>query len=157
LTAEEVALLDLRGVEVAVLSACDTGRGKVAGGEGVLGLQRAFQAAGARSLVVSLWSVNDVATSVLMEEFYTNLWQKKMERLEALRQAQLTVLRQPERVEARAKELAATLRKQGATAEMLRTRGIDDEAVAAVQTGNGTRRSPPGWWAAWLLSGDPGR
>jgi CHAT domain-containing protein len=158
LTAEEVAVLDLRGVEVAVLSACDTGLGKVAGGEGVLGLQRAFQAAGARSLVVSLWSVNDVATSVLMEEFYTNLWQKKLDRLESLRQAQLMVLRHPERVEARAKELARALRQQGATVALLRTRGIDDEAVAAaVPVENGRRRSPPAWWAAWLLSGDPGR
>ena len=108
-TAEEVADLDLRGVELAVLSACETGLGKVAGGEGVLGLQCAFQSAGARSLVVSLWKVNDAATSVLMEEFYTNLWQKKLDRLEALCQAQLTVLRQPARVLERQKLLGEEL------------------------------------------------
>src|SRR5439155_3692898 len=91
LTAEEVAGLDLRGTELVVLSACDTGLGKEAGGEGVLGLQRAFQGAGARALAASLWKVDDAATSVLMEEFYANLWRKKLPRLEALRQAQRAV------------------------------------------------------------------
>src|SRR5262245_39086304 len=105
LRAEEVADLDLRGCELAVLSACETALGKVADTEGVQGLQWAFQAAGARSLVVSLWKVHDAATSVLMEEFYTNLWHKKLSRLEALRQAQLTVLRNPALVQQRQKEL----------------------------------------------------
>jgi CHAT domain-containing protein len=70
LTAEEVADLDLRGVGLAVLSACDSRLGKQAAIEGVLGLQRTFQASGAQSLLISLWSVNAAATSVLMEEFY---------------------------------------------------------------------------------------
>jgi CHAT domain-containing protein len=87
LTAEEVSSLDLRGVELAVLSACQTGLGRVDPGEGVLGLQRGFQRAGALSMAVSLWSVNDAATSVLMEEFYTNLWVKKLSKLKALQQA----------------------------------------------------------------------
>ena len=60
-----------------------------------MGLQRAFQAAGARAVVASLWKVDDAATTVLMEQFYTNLWSKKMPKLEALRQAQLTVLNNP--------------------------------------------------------------
>jgi CHAT domain-containing protein len=159
LTAEEVADLDLRGTELAVLSACETGLGKVAGGEGVLGLQRAFQAARARSLAVSLWSVNDAATSVLMEEFYANLWQKRLPKLEALRQAQLTVLREPERVEKRRQELRTFLVKRGVPEETLEARGIGKAALPLPADGGGVagaRRSPPAWWAAFVLSGDPG-
>jgi CHAT domain-containing protein len=87
-----MAELDLRGVELAVLSACETGLGVKSGGEGLLGLQRAFQIAGARGVVASLWSVPDEATRALMERFYANLWRKKMGRLEALREAQLWLL-----------------------------------------------------------------
>ena len=106
LTAEEVQSLDLRGTELVVLSACETGLGQGYYGQGVMGLQRAFQAAGARAVVASLWRVDDAATTVLMEQFYTNLWSKKMPKLEALRQAQLTVLNDPGLVTARRAELA---------------------------------------------------
>jgi CHAT domain-containing protein/Tfp pilus assembly protein PilF len=70
LTAEEVAALDLSGVEWAVLSACDTGIGTVHQGEGVLGLRRAFEIAGAGSLIMSLWSVQDAVTREWMETLY---------------------------------------------------------------------------------------
>jgi len=89
LTALEVQAMDLSDVDVAVLSACETGRGKVAGGEGVLGLQRAFQIAGAKTTVATLWMVEDYSTSRIMEKFYENLWERNMTKLEALRQAQL--------------------------------------------------------------------
>ena len=62
LTAEEVAALNLEGVEWAVLSACDTGRGRIQDGEGVFGLRRAFQVAGVHTVIMSLWSVEDDAT-----------------------------------------------------------------------------------------------
>jgi CHAT domain-containing protein/tetratricopeptide (TPR) repeat protein len=93
LTALEAGELDLGKVELVVLSACDTGRGHVAGGEGVLGLQRAFQLAGARCVVASLWSVPDEETHQLMREFYRRVWSDKpVAKAEALRQAQLWML-----------------------------------------------------------------
>jgi len=87
--------MELNGVELVTLSACETGLGATAGGEGVLGLQRAFQTAGARNVVSSLWKVDDEATAALMGLFYENLWVKKLPAAEALRQAQLTILRNP--------------------------------------------------------------
>jgi CHAT domain-containing protein len=96
MTAEEVGGLDLRGCELAVLSACETGLGRVAGGEGVLGLQRAFHQAGCRSVIASLWKVDDAATISLMTRFYTNLWEKGLSPLESLRRAQLSILDDPD-------------------------------------------------------------
>jgi CHAT domain-containing protein len=158
LSAEEVAGLDLRGCELAVLSACQTGEGKLGGWQGVQGLQRGFHAAGARAVVASLWNVSDPATSVLMEVFYHNLWVKKLPRLQALRQAQLIVLKEPSRVEKRSQELAALLRKKGLGKQMLAARGIEDESEAAVKPAAAAKgqRSPVAWWAPWVLSGDPG-
>jgi CHAT domain-containing protein/tetratricopeptide (TPR) repeat protein len=146
----EVTDLDLRGCELVVLSACDTGLGKVADGQGVLGLQRAFQSTGARTVMASLWRVNDAATSVLMEEFYANLWQRKMPKLEALQKAQLFVLRNPQRVQERAKELEAELKKAGVT------RAPEDDAAPRPQAGPGAGRSHPVLWAAFVPYGDTG-
>jgi CHAT domain-containing protein/Tfp pilus assembly protein PilF len=157
LSALEVCGLDLRGCELAVLSACDSGRGAVEHLEGALGLQRGFQVAGARSVVSSLWSISDAATSVLMEEFYRNLWEKKLPRLEALRQAQLTVLREPKRVLARAREIRTELLKRGVSEAELAARGIGKESVerpALPPEGTSTPASPPAWWAAFVLSGE---
>jgi CHAT domain-containing protein/tetratricopeptide (TPR) repeat protein len=70
LTAEEVGALNLTGVEWAVLSACDTGLGEITAGEGVLGLRRAFQVAGVRTVIMSLWSVQDEAARRWMTALY---------------------------------------------------------------------------------------
>src|SRR5205823_1142275 len=72
-TAEEIALLNLRGTELVVLSACQTGLGDVKSGEGVFGLRRAFLYAGAETLVTSLFEVPDSETRALMTRFYTGL------------------------------------------------------------------------------------
>jgi CHAT domain-containing protein len=72
-TALELAGLDLWGTELVVLSACDTGRGDVRLGQGVYGLRRAFVVAGAETVVMSLWKVNDETTRELMEAYYRNL------------------------------------------------------------------------------------
>jgi CHAT domain-containing protein len=145
LTAEEVSGLDLRGAELVVLSACQTGLGKVTGTEGVLGLQRGFHEAGARALAVSLWNVSDAATSVLMEEFYHHLWEGKAPtKLEALRRAQLAVLRDPARVERRRQELRDALAKRGVAEGVLETRGLGQKAgKPEVDPDGGARRSHP--------------
>jgi CHAT domain-containing protein len=93
LTAEEVASLNLGGVEWAVLSACDTGVGEIKAGEGVFGLRRAFQVAGARTVIMSLWSVEDEATREWMRALYINRLERKLSTADAVHQASVTVLR----------------------------------------------------------------
>ena len=82
--------MDLSHIDLLVLSACQSGLGDVAASEGVFGLQRGFKRAGVKSIVMSLWKVDDKATEILMTEFYKNL-SKKETRREALFNAQLSL------------------------------------------------------------------
>jgi CHAT domain-containing protein len=92
LTASEI--LDLKlNAELVVLSACDTGRGRITG-DGVIGLSRSLITAGVPSVIVSLWSVPDAPTAELMTEFYRNWRDRKLDKAQALRQAMLTTMKQ---------------------------------------------------------------
>src|SRR5207249_10940322 len=86
-------ILDLKlNADLVVLSACETGLGRLRDGEGIVGLTRAFLYAGASSAAVSLWKVEDQSTSLLMERFYQNL-KRGLSKSEALRQAKLDIMR----------------------------------------------------------------
>ena len=134
LTALEVSELDLSKVQLATLSACETGLGETAGGEGLLGLQRAFQTAGAKTVVAGLWKVPDKATELLMARFYDNLWQNKMSKLEALREAQRWLLHEG-------------VKQPGLI------RGIELPAETP-EPANQQNSLSPFYWAAFVLSGD---
>ncbi len=129
LTGEEIIQIDLSNTELVTLSACETGLGVVADGEGVLGLQRAFATAGARTIIASLWKVDDSATQALMTEFYKNMWDRKLSKIEALRQAQIAVLK---RYDVATRELLPDNPKQNTVASIL----------------------PPYFWAGFLINGD---
>jgi tetratricopeptide (TPR) repeat protein/CHAT domain-containing protein len=127
LTAEEIAFLPLSGAQLVVLSACESGLGETAGGEGLLGIQRAFQVAGARTTIATLWKVNDEATRRIMEEFYRGYLEEEMSPMAALRAAQRWALANPDLV----------------------PRGADAPHDATT-----SNRLPPRYWAAFTLSGD---
>jgi CHAT domain-containing protein len=124
ITATQIAELDLRNVELAVLSACETSLGELSGGEGVLGLQRALQMAGARATITTMWAVFDQSTAELMKRMYVNRLENGLAAAEALREAQLWVLNNGEKV------------------------GAFPEKPA------GTKRTPPKFWAAFSFAGD---
>jgi CHAT domain-containing protein/Tfp pilus assembly protein PilF len=95
LTALEAAGLNLSGTELVVLSACETGLGDVANGDGVYGLRRALAVAGTDSQLISLWVVDDFGTKDLMVSYYKRLM-ANVERSKALRQTQLEMLQNPQ-------------------------------------------------------------
>jgi CHAT domain-containing protein len=143
ITGEALVDLDLSGLELAVLSACESGLGAAAGGEGTFGLQRAFHLAGTRDVIATLWKVPDRPTAALMALFYQNLWDKQMLPVEALRQAQLEIYRHPARITALA---------DGFRGNFTVVPGSAEPPLPPVADG----KAHPRLWAAFTLSG-PGR
>jgi CHAT domain-containing protein/Tfp pilus assembly protein PilF len=143
LTGLQILEQPLQKMRLCVLSACETGLGRYTQGEGTAGLQWAFHVAGCRNVVASLWKVDDAATVALMSQFYHELRANKKTPLEALRLAQLTIHRHPERI----KDLAG-----------LRGRPAREKAVKLGAAATGTakakeHRAEPLLWAAFVLSG----
>ena len=95
LTAEELVGLDLSHAELVTLSACETGRGEQVTGQGVMGLRASVIAAGARSMLMSLWKVPDEGTMKLMKAFYTGVWDKKLSKARGFEKAQAEVRDDP--------------------------------------------------------------
>ena len=89
LSAAEISNLDFNSCDIVVLSACETGLGEITD-EGVFGLQRSFKIAGVNTIIMSLWEVDDQATSYMMQNFYKNLVKGKNKR-EAFSIAQAAV------------------------------------------------------------------
>jgi CHAT domain-containing protein/tetratricopeptide (TPR) repeat protein len=150
LSGDAIAGLLLDDLRMAVLSACDTAIGEVAGGEGVFGLQRAFHIAGCKNVVASLWKVDDAATAALMVRFYGHLFAedaaKRLPPIEALRRAQLELYRHPELIPAWAKgEQRAPGPPRPATTPP------PPETPRELVTSDG--RAPIRLWAAFTLSG----
>jgi CHAT domain-containing protein/Tfp pilus assembly protein PilF len=150
LTGEGLLALPLERLDLVVLSACETGLGDVAGGEGVFGLQRAFHVAGCRNVVASLWQVGDASTPALMTLFYHYLWDKELPPLEALRRAQLYLYYHPEEIPALAQERGP---KRDVVAKV-----PDEPKPPAGEKPVAERERPKGraavkQWAGFLLSG----
>jgi CHAT domain-containing protein/tetratricopeptide (TPR) repeat protein len=132
LFALEAGALDLSSVELAVLSACDTAVGRLATGEGVLGLQRTFHAAGAQGVIAALWPASDAGSMLLMGRFYINLWEKKLSKPEALREAQRWMI---------------DAARKGAKEKVPEEWGPRSDVLPE-------RFAAPDIWAAFILSGD---
>ncbi|MCD6216324.1 CHAT domain-containing protein [bacterium] len=151
LTAEDVSGLDLTETEMVVLSACDTGLGEIRTGEGVFGLRRSFMLAGAKTLVMSLWKIPDLATPILMERFYENLINRKMGRAESLRDAQIHT-----------RDITlGEVKKKWLTDEMIGKLSAGNEAFKrdlielTEQPDDHTPFKAPIYWGAFICQGDP--
>jgi len=146
LFAQEVAGLDLWANELTVLSACQTGMGDIQLGEGVFGLRRAFAITGTRTLIMSLWSVHDQVTALLMERMFANLKQGKG-RGEALQSAQ-NYIRRITVGELRQSELGLEVLK----AEM----GVKElKSDAELPWDDDVRLlEHPYYWGAWVCQGE---
>jgi CHAT domain-containing protein len=141
LEVREIFGMDLKA-NLVVLSGCETGLGKLSTGDELVGLTRAFIYAGTPSVVASLWSVDDSSTAHLMASFYRNL--KTMSKVEALRQAQLELIRGEGRSDLLARRGVGGVGKLGET----------PSAPLSAPSSNSVSTSHPYFWAPFILVGD---
>jgi len=134
-----------------VLSACETGLGAIHLGEGVFGLRRAFMVAGAKTLVMSLWKVPDLATAFLMDRFYDNLLTRGLDRDLALSTAQRSTR----------DATVAELKKDWLTPAMIEQFAAGDANARghlqqlAQQSDDHRPFESPFFWGAFICQGDP--
>jgi CHAT domain-containing protein len=141
LEVREIFGMDLKA-NLVVLSGCETGLGKLSTGDELVGLTRAFIYAGTPSVVASLWSVDDSSTAQLMASFYRNL--KTMSKVEALRQAQLELIRGEGRSDMLARRGVGGIGKLGETVQS----ESRSQHLSSIST------SHPYFWAPFILVGD---
>jgi len=144
LTGLNILDIPLEDLRLCVLSACETGLADLTEAEGLMGLQRSFHAAGCPDVVGSLWKVDDEATAALMTQFYHELRVNKRTPLEALREAQLTIYRHPERIAALA----------GSRGKIAKDDAVKEgSAPPEAKPGEAAKTTPTKLWAAFVLSG----
>jgi CHAT domain-containing protein/Flp pilus assembly protein TadD len=144
--AQDIANLDLWANELTVLSACDTARGDIKIGEGVFGLRRAFAVAGTKTLVMSLWSVPDKVTALLMERFFDRL-QSGISRSEALHSAQNYIRR------ITVKQLRESTLGLEVLKELLAVKELSVNSKIDCQEKE-TPLEHPFYWGAWICQGN---
>ena len=148
LEVREIFGMDLKA-SLIVLSACETGLGKLSSGDELVGLTRAFIYAGTPSVVASLWNVEDSSTAQLMATFYKNL--KTMTKVEALRQAQLQLIRGNTNSELLARRGIGGVGKLGEVANStLQTPSSELPTPSSISVS----RSHPYFWAPFILVGE---
>jgi tetratricopeptide (TPR) repeat protein len=145
--------------ELVTLSACSTARGRVDGGEGFVGFTQALLISGTRSVCLSLWAVDDTATSLLMQRFYANLLGRRpglggaMPKAEALREAKVWL-----RGLRRSEVLAMVAEQSGGVERGIKAKALKPGGQAAEVPSGGDEDRPyasPHFWAAFVLAGDP--
>jgi CHAT domain-containing protein len=137
--------LNLENTKLVTLSACETGLGEYTGAKGVENLTMAFLVAGAQNVIASLWKVSDSATAALMAKFYHELWKNNKEPLAALREAQLFVYYNPDKIPDVLGERGAPKRTEALA--------VKTGEPGASATGVRGKRADTKLWAAFVLSG----
>ena len=151
LTSLDVQSINLAGTELVVTSACETALGDLYTGETLIGLRRSFIQAGAKTVIISLWKVEDVATTILMQYFYYYLLKAKLSKAEALRKAKSSLQRLT----------IAKMRSQWLTEDAIKSAEKHSIGTAAhlreLSQKSDLERpyEAPKYWAAFICLGNP--